>query len=112
MVEGTWFRDHPGLHRRPGTCSPCRRAAGHAGGAGLGIACVAERWLSFGADLAAGRLNLSNLGRWWIVRQQGWAEMTPLLTALPGLLLSPIQVLSLAVSAATAAAPSDLYGKS
>ena len=56
-----------------------------------------------------------------MVRQQAWAEMTLLLAPLPGLLLSLIQVPSLAVSAATRAlgaghrrrrASSDLYGKS
>ena len=89
--------------------------------AGLGIACAGELWFTVGADLAASRLNLSNLGRWWMVRQQGWAEMTLLLAPLPGLLLSLIQFPSLAVSATARSlgaghrrrrAPSDLYGKS
>ena len=88
---------------------------------GLGIACAGELWFTVGADLAAGRLGPSSLGRWWMVRQQGWAEMALLLAPLPGILLSLVQVPSLAVAAAAGAlgaghrrrrATSDLYGKS
>ena len=87
----------------------------------LGIACAAELWFTAGADLAAGRLDLASLARWWAVRQQGWMEMALLLAPVPGLLISASQTPALVIAAVSGAAgaghsrrraQSDLYGKS